>query len=162
MKKIITAKEAKDLNRQGYNVVAGELVDLEGMPEWLRERAEREAKPMSAELVEQRRREAEFAAECARPWTGSELRGLAKALGVEVEGLDAEEETVEAVTINGERKQLRAVEGATVTVRTRSARKGTRHVERQAYKDERGWWYRIANHDGELEAVKVKAENVNR
>ena len=88
MKKIITAKEAKDLNRQGYNVVAGELVDLEVMPEWLRNRAEATAEPMSAELVEQREREAEFVAECARPWKGSELRGLANALGIKVDDLN--------------------------------------------------------------------------
>lgn len=75
MKYMLNEKEVKQLKRQGYNVVAGQIVDASTMPEWLQKRAadkaEAKAKPVDAR---EPRDEAE-------PWTNAELQKLAKATG---------------------------------------------------------------------------------
>lgn len=51
MKALITRNEAKQLRKQGYNVVAGQIVDVENMPEWIKKRAESVEQPISAEMA---------------------------------------------------------------------------------------------------------------
>ena len=81
MKYMVNDKEAKQLNKQGFEVVAGQIVDASQMPEWIQRRAAVNAEPMSEEIIAARKEAAAFNAECALPWNGSELKSLARALG---------------------------------------------------------------------------------
>lgn len=73
---LINAKEAKQLNKQGYSVVAGEYVNLADMPEWLQKRADNTQAAIDAPKPEKPATYNE-----GRPWKASELKSLARALG---------------------------------------------------------------------------------
>ena len=75
MEYTINSNEAQQLKKQGYSVVAGQMVDVAEMPEWIQERAAANAEPASSSEP----RSDEF----ARPWKGSELKSLARALGAD-------------------------------------------------------------------------------
>lgn len=83
MKYLLNEKEAKQLEKQGYRAAAGQIVDADEMPEWIRKRAERLNEQRNGFVrIDGRDRSREESGEC-RAWTGAELRSLARALGVD-------------------------------------------------------------------------------
>lgn len=79
MKYTLSEKEARQLKKQGYDVIAGEMVEVFTMPEWLRNRA----KKLDEWMCEPSRVEEYDRMIVATRWTGAELKSLARALGAD-------------------------------------------------------------------------------
>lgn len=62
---VISRKEAKRLEKEGFNVAAGQIVDCEKMPAWIQRRAESVCKGIDADaaakLTEEHRKAIEWA-----------------------------------------------------------------------------------------------------